>query len=241
MKTVLVGKDQQPVTIMQMAPLNASAWRKPASFDNLRNTVHSLLETHSIADVIALVSNELPIDTGAAFQESQEVAKMVTRSALRVENLHPSAFLNSEGKQLKFHPAAKLAERPEDLSYFRFQCELDGLTLDRRVINAGEFSIQFCLALPQHLFHVNLFHVKDDSVEEITSSARKLGRKDNWHSMESFMVELSDTYSTPRKLFQSKVHDEDGSNSSTLKEGQRKNQTRKRMRMRMRMLQRRLR
>ena len=48
MKTVLVGKDQQPVTIMQMAPVNESAWRKAASFDNLRNTAHSLLETHSI-------------------------------------------------------------------------------------------------------------------------------------------------------------------------------------------------
>jgi len=172
------------------------------SFDNLRNTAHSLLETHSIADVISLVSNNLPIDTSTAFQESQEVAKMVTGSALRVDNLHPSAFLNLEGKQLNFYPAAKLAERPDDLSYFRFQCNLDGLALDRRVINAGEFSIQFCLAL-------HLFHVKDGSVEEITSSARKVGRKDNRHSMESFMAELSDTYSTPRKLFQSKVRDEE--------------------------------
>jgi len=233
MKTVLVGKDQQPVTIMQMASVNKSAWRKAANFDNLRNTGHSLLETHSIVDVISLVSNKLPIDTGAAFQESQEVAKMVMGSALRVENLHPSAFLNSEGKQLKFHPAAMLAERPEDLSYFRFQCELDGLTLDRRVIDTGEFSIQFCLALPQHLFHV-----KDGSVEEITSSARKVGRKDNRHSMESFMTELSDTYSTPKKLFQSQVHDEDEISSSGDDEGGTKE---KQTRERIRMLQRRLR
>ena len=233
MKTVLVGKDQQPVTIMQMASVNKSAWRKAANFDNLRNTGHSLLETHSIVDVISLVSNKLPIDTGAAFQESQEVAKMVMGSALRVENLHPSAFLNSEGKQLKFHPAAMLAERPEDLSYFRFQCELDGLTLDRRVIDTGEFSIQFCLALPQHLFHV-----KDGSVEEITSSARKVGRKDNRRSMESFMTELSDTYSTPKKLFQSQVHDEDEISSSGDDEGGTKE---KQTRERIRMLQRRLR
>ena len=103
MKTVLVGKDQQPVTIMQMAPVNESVWRKAASFDILRNTAHSpLLETHSIADVISLVSNKLPIDTGAAFQESQEVAKMVTGSALRVENLHPSAFLFQRASNLSF-------------------------------------------------------------------------------------------------------------------------------------------
>jgi len=122
MKTFLVRKDQQPVTaIMQMVPVNMSLWRKAVSFHNLRNTVHSLLEMHSITDVISLVSNELPIDTGTAFQESQEVVKMVTGNALRVENLYPSAFFNLEGKQLKFHPAAKLVERPEDLSYFRFQ------------------------------------------------------------------------------------------------------------------------
>jgi len=122
MKTVYFGKDQQPVTIMQMEHVTLPAWRKAASFDNLRNTVYTLVEAHSVVDVMALViASELPIDTGAAFREAQAAAKMVTDSAFDINNLTPSAFLASEGKHLRFSPAAALADRPEDITFFCFQ------------------------------------------------------------------------------------------------------------------------
>jgi len=56
----------------------------------------------------------------------------------------------------------KVSERPEDLTYFPFQCDLDGSELDKRVTTAGEFSVHFCLRFPQHILH--------DMVEEISMS-----------------------------------------------------------------------
>jgi len=44
--------------------------KKAASFDNLRNTVYTLVGAHSVTDVMAIFASELPIDTGAAFQKA---------------------------------------------------------------------------------------------------------------------------------------------------------------------------
>ena len=189
MKTVFVGKDQHPVTIMQMAHVNDPAWKKAASFENLRNNAHSLLEAHSIADIMALIANEVPMDTGAAFQEAQAATAKIMDEVFNVENLHPSAFLNSDGKTVKFTPTVGLKERPDDLTYFRFQCDLDGSEVDKRVTTAGEFNFQFCLRLPQHLFCV-----KDDTVETISLSGKKRGQA---KSMVEFMTELEETYMSP--------------------------------------------
>jgi len=186
MKTVYFGKDQQPVTIMQMEHVTMPAWRKAASFDNFRNTVYTLVGAHSVADVMALIANELPIDTGAAFSEAQAAARMVTDSAFNIDNLTLSAFLASEGKHLNFSPAAALADRPEDITFFCFQYDLDGPAADARIQTAG-----ICLRFPQHFYHV-----KEGKVEEILSSARKLR---NMETMEMFIAELDSTYDTPTK------------------------------------------
>ena len=131
------------------------------------------------------------MDTGAAFQEAQVAAKVITDNVFNIANLNPNAFLNSDGKTLKFAPTADLSERPEDLTFFRFQCDLDGHDIDRRVMTAGEFSFQFCLRLPQHLLNL-----ADNTVEDIRMSPRKkrVGGEDT--AMSAFMKEL-DTYSSP--------------------------------------------
>ena len=202
MKTVMVGKDQHPVTIMQMAHVNDPAWKKAASFENLCNTAHSLLEAHNIADIMALVANEIPMDTGAAFQEAQSASKRITGDVFNIENLNPSAFLNSDGKNVKFTPTIRLSERPEDLTYFRFQCDLDGSELDRRVTTAGEFSFQFCLKFPKHLFHI-----EGNRVEELITSGRKRGQGGN---MMDFMNDTGSYTSSPAKVLFQEKSDEHG-------------------------------
>ena len=67
MRIIHIGKDSQPVTLPEMATVNSQSWKKSASFGTLENSVYSLVTSHTVADVIALVGNELPIDTGAAF------------------------------------------------------------------------------------------------------------------------------------------------------------------------------
>jgi hypothetical protein len=190
MKTVYVGKDQHPVTIMQMAHVNEVVRKKAASFENLCNTAHSLLEAHSTADIMALIAKEIPMDTGAAFQEAQAAAKVVTDNVFNIDNLHPNAFLNSNGKMLKFAPTVELSERPEDLTFFRFQCDLDGQEVDKRVTMAGDFSFQFCWRLPQHLFNVT-----DNTVEDISLSPGKK-REGEARTMDEFWKDM-DGYGAP--------------------------------------------
>ena len=62
-----------------------------------------------------MVSNELPQDTGAAFQESQSVARMVIDNALLVGNLEPIAFLTSTGKVINIEDAINLKNSPDDI------------------------------------------------------------------------------------------------------------------------------
>ena len=59
MRVVYIGKDQQPVTLPQMASINSQPWKKKsASFETLNDSADSLVEDHSVADVIALVGKK---------------------------------------------------------------------------------------------------------------------------------------------------------------------------------------
>jgi hypothetical protein len=77
LKVVYIGKDQQPVTIVQMISINRPAWRKSACFESLRNTIYSLVDSHSIAELTSFIANELPLDTGSSFQASQMASKSI--------------------------------------------------------------------------------------------------------------------------------------------------------------------
>ena len=57
----------------------------------------SLIGSHSVADVISLVSSELPLDTSSSFQEAQAASKLVVYSIFSIDNLDPLAFLDSRG------------------------------------------------------------------------------------------------------------------------------------------------
>ena len=190
-KTVYVGKDQHPVTIMQMPHVNEAVWKKAASFENLCNTAQSLLEAHSTADIMALITKEIPMDTGADFQEAKVAAKMIIDNVFNIANLNPNAFLNSDGKTLKFAPTGDLSKRPEDLTFFCFQSDLDGHDIDRRVMTAGEFSFQFCLRLPQHLLNL-----ADNTIKDISMSPKKKNAGGEDTGMSTFMKEL-DAYGSP--------------------------------------------
>ena len=91
-RTVHIGKDMQPINLPKMHSVNSHAWQKAASFGTLFDTVSNLVDAHSIADIISLVSNELPIDSSSAYQEAQAASKVIPDSALNVNNLEPLAF-----------------------------------------------------------------------------------------------------------------------------------------------------
>ena len=153
-KVVHIGKDMQPVSLMTMASINKQPWEKSASFEGLRRTVYSLVDTHSVADVITLVSEELPHNTGAAFQESAATAKSMMDSILNIAHFEPIAFLTSTNKVVKISNPDDLDQRPDDISFLRFRCIADGTAIDNRVARADVLNFQFCLRLPQHIYDV---------------------------------------------------------------------------------------
>ena len=67
MRVVYIGKDQQPVTLPHMASVNFQSYEKGASFNTLNDSFDLLVEAHSVADIIALVGNEILIDTGTSY------------------------------------------------------------------------------------------------------------------------------------------------------------------------------
>ena len=127
-----------------MASVNIYSWRKSTSFNNLENSVYSLLGSHIVADLISLISNELPLDTGAAFQEAQTEAKSIVDKAITYSNVEPLAFLTSTAKVVDFDDdITDLAKRPDDIIFLRFRCVLNGATLDKRVSHTPNFIFIF--------------------------------------------------------------------------------------------------
>ena len=101
------------------------------SFNTLANSVCSLLGFHTVADLISLVSDELPLDTRAAFQEAQTAANLIVDKVVTYSNVKPLAFLTSTAKVINFSDdITDLAKRHEDITFLRFRCVLDSATLE---------------------------------------------------------------------------------------------------------------
>ena len=158
-KLVHIGKDMQPVTIVKMSSINSHAWKKSACFDSLQTTIYNLAESHTVADIISLVSQELPLDTGASYQASEAAAKSVIANVCKINILEPLCFLSSSGRTLAITDPDDLDARPDDITYLRVRCNLDGKVVDKRVNRAEPISFQFCLKLPQYLYDTNTKNV----------------------------------------------------------------------------------
>ena len=144
-----------------MASMNSYPWKKYASFGTLANTVGSLVEAHSVAGAISLVSSEMPIDAGSAFQESQSASKLIVDSILNVAFSDPVDWLTSGGHEVKIPDPDDLKARPTDIQYIRFRCQIHGSSVDARVITVPELSFYFTLKLPQSTY--------DDTSDTVTA------------------------------------------------------------------------
>ena len=63
LKTVYVGKNRYPISIMQLAEVLEIVWKRKACFDLIAPSVGSLIGGHSMSYLITLVDNYVPIDT----------------------------------------------------------------------------------------------------------------------------------------------------------------------------------
>eukprot|EP00979_Chaetoceros_neogracilis_P001004 scaffold191_cov273-Chaetoceros_neogracile.AAC.19 len=97
-KTVYVGKDQRPVSILEVAPLTASVWKRGSTFDHLAAVMRNLSETHDTADIMTTIANEVPISTETASAEAEEIAARVRKQVFCVDNLSGTRFMFGDGK-----------------------------------------------------------------------------------------------------------------------------------------------
>ena len=155
MRAVHIGKNSQPVNLAKNSSVNSHSWRKSPSFESLKCNVYSLATAHTVEDLIFMISNEFPQDTGASFQEAQSAAQIVVNNVLLVGNLEPLTFLTSTRKIANIEDGTKLKSRPEDISFLRSNCVVDGAAIDYRVTKVNPLSFQFCLKLLQCIYDVN--------------------------------------------------------------------------------------
>ena len=97
---------------------------------------------------MTIVSNDIPIDSGAAYQEAQSASQTIVDSVLNPAFLDPVAFLTSAGKYAKILDPADLQKRAVDITYVRFCCTMHGSSVNSRVVKTTDLSFYFCLRLP---------------------------------------------------------------------------------------------
>jgi len=80
--------------IMPMPQINEAVWKEADSFKNLRNTEHSLLQAHSPADIMALITTEAILDgflhlrvSEATSWSCKAATGLVIRTALGLEQI----------------------------------------------------------------------------------------------------------------------------------------------------------
>ena len=93
-----VDKEQYPTSLVHLEDIPTPAWKKQRGFDQLETAVCSLKRTYQIADLIELVSTEIPIDMHSAAQDSMKERQRVLVSSYDINNLNASTFLTATGK-----------------------------------------------------------------------------------------------------------------------------------------------
>ena len=154
MRVTRIGKVSPPVNLSKMSSVNNNSWKKSANFETIRRSVYSLKISHTVADFIALVSGEIPQDTGVAFHEAQSSAQVIVDKAILIDNLEPVTFLTSTGNVAIIDDVTDLKSRSEDITFLRFNCVVNSSVIDYRATIFKPFSFQFCLKLPQYIYDI---------------------------------------------------------------------------------------
>ena len=120
---------------------------KAASFGTIRDLVYYLVDAHSVVDVISLIYNKLPLDTGATCQKAHSAAKLIIGSTLSIHNQELLAFITSRNNVVKLSDPTDIKSRPEDITFFRFGCVVNSLSINNTATTVPDLSFHFCLKL----------------------------------------------------------------------------------------------
>ena len=130
--------------------------------------------SHTVADLMSLMSSEISQDTGSAFQKAQSAALQIIDFAGLLGNLEPVTFLTTTGEEAKVEDSRDLKKRPTDITFIKFNCFLDGSQFDSRVTTVAPISFQFYLRLPQYIFDANSGVATSATVSKLSPSTNKV-------------------------------------------------------------------
>ena len=77
-----------------MTSINGYSRKIYVNFVSFRYIVYSTVDAHIVTDIISLVSNKIPFDTGASFQESNSATTLIFDNV--INNFEPVAFSPQE-------------------------------------------------------------------------------------------------------------------------------------------------
>jgi len=103
-----------------------------------------------MADLVTVVVNELPISTKSAMEGAEATGERLKKDLFVIENLEGSHFMDSKGKK-KAITSDKLEDRPEDLTYFAFLCNVEPKEMDEMILQE-HLAVNFSLKLPLSIY-----------------------------------------------------------------------------------------
>lgn len=106
-----------------------------------------------MTDLVTIVANELPISTESAMEEAEATGEKLKKELFMIENLEGSHFMDSKGKTMSVS-SDKLEDRPEDLTYFAFMCNVEPQDVDKRILQE-HLAVNFSLKLPLSIYDVD--------------------------------------------------------------------------------------
>ena len=118
-KNVCIGKDQHPVSILSLVATDSPTWQKAACFNELSDTAKNLSDSaYSVADILSFLSDELPSNTSAAYQESTRVTCNILACVYNVSLLNPTSCFISKGNTVSLVNMHDLDKGAEGIAFF---------------------------------------------------------------------------------------------------------------------------
>ena len=142
---------------MKLTALHEPTWRSGAAFNHLSKAIRCQLKSYTLADLVTIVANKLPISTESAMEEAEAAGAKLRKDFFNVRNLEGSHFLDIKGKQ-----KVVTSEEFSALSYFVFLVNVYPTVVDTRIIQES-LSTGFGLKLPLTMYNTTT----DTVVEEL--------------------------------------------------------------------------
>ena len=104
MNTIIIGKDSHPISMMEMTHTHETQWKNIQSFNRLYDILHGQLLLYSVDDLVTAMSNSIPTEMVAAYEEARKVFEFVEGDATKADYLDSIGFLNRKGNPMTEFP-----------------------------------------------------------------------------------------------------------------------------------------